>query len=343
MAEFAPMRFAAAAVTLALAAPLLAQEPPPSPCTSRERMNLYTNYYSSRSSSDPETQKYAYEVAKEYLEKYAADCSDQYTESVKKFIAAYEDATNRYTLTRFAFGANADFAKAFETGRKILAVAPDDPQALLALAHAGFTALSKKDDSYAAEALADAKKAIEQIEAGKAPANWNPYKSREDALSLLYFYAGNLAFAAHDPAGAVPLLIKAASSEGAAKKDPSTYGKLAAAYQASQLTTMQTDYNAKFGGKPETPEGKHALDELNQVLDRILDGYARAVNLSGDNPRYAQAKAAWLEALKTIYKFRVNDAMTGLDEYVANATTRPLPEPFVSKPYVPEPTQSKRR
>jgi len=247
-----------------------------------------------------------------------------------------------YDLSQNAFGAKPDHAKAFEIGRKILAANPDDLPALMALAYAGHAESTAKNEAYAAEALDAAKKAIAQIEAGKGAAAWSPFRNREDALSFLTLYAANLSLVTKDPARAIPLYIKVATIAGPPGHDPSTYIRLAAAYLQSQLDPMHSEYNEKFSGKPETPEGKWAIAQMHQVIDRVIDAYARAISLAGDNERYAQAKPAWMEALKNYYKFRFGDAMPGFDDYLANATTRPLPEPYVAKPYTPEPAAPKR-
>jgi len=329
-------------LTVTLFAQAPAAPPAPGPCESEERINLYTEYYNNKS-KDAAAQRRAYEVGKQFVEKYAAACPDKYTDAIQKFIKAYEEATERYNLAVVSYGPKADYEKAFEIGRHMLAGSPDDLSTLITLAHAGDAALAAKNDAYVAESLAAAKKAIEQIEAGKAPASWTPYKSRDEALSYLAYHAGNLAIANHDPAGAVLYLIKAATVEGPSKSEPLTYGRLAVAYQQAQLDAMQKDYNDRFSGKPETPEGKWALDQVNQVIDRIIDAYARAVNLSGDKAEYAPAKAAWNQTLTAYYKFRVNDALTGYDDFIKDAATRPLPAPFEAKPYVPEPAPPKRK
>jgi len=334
--------------TLALVSvPLFAQTPDPI-CEGDARINLYTEYYNNKSKKDaagnpdPAAQKYAYEASKQFLEKYAEKCPDKYTDAIRKYVQAYDAATDRYDLARASFSTKPDPAKAFEIGRRILSTTADDLGVLMTLAHAGNAALTAKNETYVAEALTDAKKAIEQIEAGKAPSSWSPYKGKDDALSYLYYYTGNLAFASKDTADAARWFYKATTVEGPMKSDPVLYGKLAVAYQLSQLDAMHKDFNEKFGGKQETPEGKFALDQLNQVVDRIMDGYARAVALSGDDARYTQAKAAWLESLRSYYKFRIGETLAGFDEYLAQATTRPLPAPFEPKVYVPEPVVSKK-
>src|ERR1044071_5282452 len=302
------MRFAVLA-TLVFALSAAAQAPPPPVnCLNEPRNLAYNDFYNAKKATDAAGQQRAYELAKAFVENWTL-CSDQYTEAAKRFVALYEDATERFARSQSAFGAKPDHAKAFEIGRKILTTNPDDLPALMALAYAGNSEATAKNEEFAAEALTDAKKAIALNEPGKGPVAGPPFKSREDALSFLTLYAANLSLVAKDPAGAIPLYIKVGTIAGPAGHDPSSYIRLAAAYLQSQLEPMQLEYNEKFGGKPESAEGKWQI--------------------------------AWMDALKNYYKFRFGDSMKGFDDYLANATARPLPEPYVPKPYEPESAATK--
>jgi len=67
---------------------------------------------------------------------------------------------------------------------------------------------------------------------------------------------------------------------------------------------LSADYKTRFAGKDETPEGKLALENVNQVVDRMVDAYARAVALAGSDAKYQAQKKDWLDALSTWYKYR---------------------------------------
>jgi hypothetical protein len=84
-----------------------------------------------------------------------------------------------------------------------------------------------------------------------------------------------------------------------------------------------------YSGKDETPESKLALANINQLVDRMIDGYARAVALAGSDAAFSQPKAVWQESLTTWYKYRNNNTTTGMDQLVAGILSKPLP---------PEPT-----
>ncbi len=65
-----------------------------------------------------------------------------------------------------------------------------------------------------------------------------------------------------DPAGALPYYLKSFVHETDVKKSAISYARLAAAYQAGLYDPMQKDF-ARYQGKPETDESKHALNNLN--------------------------------------------------------------------------------
>jgi hypothetical protein len=99
---------------------------------------------------------------------------------------------------------------------------------------------------------------------------------------------------------------------------------------------MQEAFTAKY--KEETDESKHALNNLNQVMDRVMDAYARAIRLAGSDPKFQKAKAEWMQQLTDFYKFRNNNTTTGLEAFIASTESKPLPEPFTPQPYVPTAT-----
>ncbi len=84
-----------------------------------------------------------------------------------------------------------------------------------------------------------------------------------------------------------------------------------------------------YSGKDETPESKLMLANINQLVDRMIDAYARAVALAGSDTTFATAKTGWNDSLTTWYKYRNADKTDGMDQVVAGILSKPLP---------PEPT-----
>ena len=329
------------ALAAAFALPAFAQDTSATPaaqsiCTEDARAKMYTDYYNLRKQNDAAAQKQAHDLGQQYLQKYSS-CDDTYTKAVDKFVKAYEGAVEQINLPNIVFGPTPDYQKGFEIGRKNLATDPNDLSTLIILGYGGYQAHGKKNTAYDADALNYSKRAVQLIESGKTPANWTPFSSKDEALSYLYYSIGDLSLN-NDPAGALQAFIKAATIEGPAKKSAATYAKLAAAYQNAQYNRMQQDFNTRFGGKPETDESKFALEQLNQVIDRIIDAYARAVSLAGNDASMKAFKDEWMAQLTSFYKFRHDDKTDGLDTYLASVTGTPLPAPFEPKPYVPPAT-----
>jgi hypothetical protein len=83
------------------------------------------------------------------------------------------------------------------------------------------------------------------------------------------------------------------------------------------------------------------LANINQLVDRMIDGYARAVALAGTDSKFAQPKTVWNESLTTWYKYRNNNEVAGMDQLVAGILSKPLPPepaPLTSLPATPAAT-----
>lgn len=263
----------------------------------------------------------AYQAARDYMQKYQKD-KDQYTDYLGKWILAYESDARKKNLPNLINEKN--FAEAFATGAKILAEDPNNLRVQIDLGYAGYLAASAKNEQFNATALDYARKAIQQIDAGKAPAEWAPFKGKDDTLAYLHYAVGFLTLKT-EPNQAIDSLLKAASLESDIKKTPSTYYFLAVAYEAGPYKTLSTDYQAKYANKPETPESKAALEKLNVVMDRIIDAYARAIAAAGTDPKTQQNRTEWTAKLSTYYKFRHEGSDAGMTEFIAAALQKPLP------------------
>lgn len=183
---------------------------------------------------------------------------------------------------------------------------------------------SSAGNTFTAEALTNARKAIQLVESGRAPTEWTPYKGKDDTLAHLYYAIASLNLRTA-PDAAIDALLKAAQFNSELKKSASTYFYLAYAYETGPYRTLSTAFQANYAGKPETPESKAALEKLNVVIDRLIDAYARAVAAAGSDPKTQQAKAGWLASLTSYYKFRHENSDAGLNEFINAALSKPLP------------------
>jgi hypothetical protein len=179
-----------------------------------------------------------------------------------------------------------------------------------------------------AEGLGYAQKALAALDGGKTLEDWKPLASKDVAVSYLNYSIGTLTLE-KDPAGALKNLIKSAQFQTPLKESPYTYAYIAGAYETGIYAKMSDEYKACCLGKDETPDSKLMLANINQIIDRMIDAYARAVSFAGSDPKFAQVKTGWNESLTQWYKYRNGDKTDGMDQLVAGIQAKPLP---------PEPT-----
>jgi hypothetical protein len=283
------------------------------------KIEVYTRFVNNRKANEGA----AYQAAKEYLQRYPKD-NDQYTQYLQKWIAVYERDERKRTLPQLVYNAK-NFAGAYTLGKQILTEEPEYLPALIHLGYAGLLATTlAKNETFNADAQTYANKAIQAIEAGKSPASWAPFKGKEDTLAQLYYTVGflNLKTA---PDRAVQPLIRAVQFDTDLKKSPAIYYYLAAAYESGPYKTMAAAYQTTYAGKDESAQSKLALEQLNVIIDRMIDAYARAVAAAGTDAANAQIKAQSSGKLEQFYKFRHEGSDAGMNELIAGVLAQPLP------------------
>ena len=288
-------------------------------CTPENKLAWYTEF---RATFKTEQNK-AYDLAQKYLACPAEAGEESIRNYLKNtFVAVIDKARRTPRVTELVYEKK-DYAKAFELGKQVLSDEPDNVKVLMDLAYAGYLAHSARVETLNADSLIYAKKAIQLIQSGGVPESWVPYTNKDDALSYLNNTIGMLTIGIN-PSEALPYLLKAAQLEGKLKKQAITYGYIGDAYQSGPYDKLSTEYKI-YAGKDETPESKLALENINQVIDRMIDAYARAVALSGSDPANQASKKAWLDTLTTWYKFRHNQSDVGLTDLIASVISTPLP------------------
>src|ERR1051325_8696859 len=277
----------------------------------------------------------AYQAAREYMAKYGKE-DDQYTRYLRQWIAAYEEdervrrlAAEKADREQQLLGSftQKDFARAYGLAKQVLADDPENVKVLIALGYEGLIASTEaRNETFNSEALKYAQKAAQLIETGKSPDSWSPFKNRDDVLASLYYAVGFYTLKTA-PETSVANFYKATQIDSDRRKAASTYYYLAAAYQNGPYKRLSDDYSKRFGNQPETMESKAALENVNKVLDKIIDAYARAVALAGSDPQQQAAKAQWLARLTEFYKFRHENSDAGLNEFIAGVLAKPVPQP----------------
>lgn len=276
----------------------------------------------------------AYQAARDYMQRYDKE-DDQYTRYLKAWIAAYEEdqrvlrlAAERADREQQLLGSFSEknYARAYGLANQVLADDPNNVRVLIALGYGAVAASTEaRNETFNAEAARHAAKAIQLIESGRTPETWAPFKGKEDVLGSLHYALGFYALKP-TPDAAVPHFIKAVQVDADRRNSLTTYSLLALAYQSGPYKRLSDDYSRRFANQPETPESKVAIENINKVVDRIIDAYARAVALAGTNPQNQAAKAQWMTQLTNFYKFRNNNSDAGLSEFIAGVLAKPLPQ-----------------
>jgi hypothetical protein len=277
----------------------------------------------------------AYQAARDYMARYSKE-DDQYTRYLKLWIAAYEEDERVRKLAAEREDREARllqavttkrFADAYAQARQVLADDPNNVKVLIPLGYSAFIASTEsRNENFNADATTYATKAIQLIESGRAPDTWSPFKNKDDVLASLHYALGFYQLKSM-PEAAIVQLIKAAQGDSDRKTAPSTYYYLALAYQNGPYKRLSEDFSKRYGNQGETPESKAALDNVNKVVDKIIDAYARAVALAGSEPQHQNAKTQWMARLTELYKFRHAGSDVGLSELIAGSLKQPLPQP----------------
>jgi hypothetical protein len=324
-----------AALATVFALPTFAQDPAASPaalCDEPAKVDLYTQYYNLKKTNQAADQAKAYEIAKQYIAKYGT-CTDQYTTSVKNWSSKYEAAVgsvNRRSDFFKAYDAK-DVAKLTTLGRQLLASDPNDAAVALLMASGVYQSWQKGNTAAAADTLEFLNTARTLVESGKEPTNlegkvnWLSFGNKEEALAYLNYSLGSLQ-SKTQPDEAVKNLIKVVQSSSKMKEDPNLYLAIASLYR-NEVAPMYQKYQTF---KEETPESQLLLANINQVVDRLIDVYARAVAYETD----ATKKAGYMKDLTELYKSRHNNTDAGLNEYIAGVKAQPLliTQPITSLP-----------
>ena len=308
-------------------------------CSQDNKNALYQEFLKFRK----DDQAKAYDAAKKYLAcPAAADVTPEQQKIIdylKKWATAYEVGSREAAFDK-ALWTDKNYPEAFKLGGEILSTDAENLKVLVALGTNGYLVASNAQ--LTPSALDYARKALALIEGGKNLENWQPLTGKEAALAYLNFTIGTLTVE-KDPGNALKNLIKSAQFETPLKKSPFPYAYIAAAYETGPYAKQSEEYKRLYGGKDETPESKLALANINQIVERMIDGYARAVALAGSDANYAKQKTGWMESLTQWYKYLHNNSDAGMTELIASITTKPLPPeptPLTSLPPTAAPTST---
>jgi hypothetical protein len=306
-------------------------------CAQEARDALYKTFTDNRTAD----QAKAYDAAKKYLACPVATPTESQTKIIEyltRWVGLYEKGTrlNRFNEELYT---KKNYPEAFKIGGEILKDEPDNTKIMMHLGANGYLVAPLNNPQLTAEAIDYARKALAALEGGKTVDDWAPL-TKDIAFAYLNYTIGSLTIE-KEPEQALKHLIKSVQYETPLKKSAFTYALIAGAYETGTYARQAEAYKI-FKDKEETPESKLALANIHQVVDRMIDGYARAVALAGSDAKLATQKTAWNDSLKQWFKFRnPNEPETGVDALIAGILSKPLPPeptPLTSLPATPAAT-----
>ena len=289
-------------------------------CSDEAKTALYDSFVKNRK----DDQAKAYEDAKKYLACPVGEVTEakqKIIDYLKTWTGKYDDATRKNRFTELLYNEK-KYPEAYSSGGDILKQEPENLKVLVHLGANGY--LVATNQALAAQALDYARRALQQLEAGKTLDDWQPIPNRDAAVAYLNYSVATFTISS-DPGTALKHLMKVVEFDTPLKKSPLTYALIAGAYETGEYARQSEEYKRIYSGKDETPESKLALANINQVVDRMVDAYARAVSLAGSDRNFASQKTGWVESLTTWYKYRNNSSDTGLTQMVETILSKPLP------------------
>lgn len=199
-------------------------------------------------------------------------------------------------LTAYVLGNRPD--EAFALANELLTKNPNDLAVLVRMTQLGADEARKRNRKYADVSLQYGLKAIALLEADK----------KTDNLGQLYQQTAILYLANENTQEAKSRLEKATTLS---PQDPANFALLG--------RVINSDYVAQFNAYESMPDGKAKQDaakQLDTMLDRVIDNYARAAALATGRPQYQTLLQQVVPDLTAYYKRRNDGSIKGLQQLI---------------------------
>lgn len=310
------------------AAPTPENPPMASERFDRDKETLYALFSHNKKGASPEQQQRAYSAAREFVRRYGGD-GDSYAKEARAFVAEFEKSISQYAL--FNAYSTKNYPKTFELGRPILKTEPENFFVLGILAQAGYENALAGNASLNDETIDYVRRAIQLVEAGKV-SKADPFISTDVAAGYLNLALGWF-MRDKAPVEAAAAFVKAVKPKSPYENDPLPYYRLGLALLKGEFAQLSAEYNDKYGAKEPSAEQQAMIARINQVGERAVDAYARAVALSDPrrlsataNPQFTpEFRDKVMGQLTALYKSFHNNSDAGLSELIAGVLSKPMP------------------
>jgi tetratricopeptide (TPR) repeat protein len=270
----------------------------------------------------PAQPQYTREEAEAYNALYQAFAAGKLEEAVQAgeaFLAKFPNsvlAPRAKPILVVVYAQTNRFEKAFEMGRDVLSADPNNFSILYLLALAAATASKGRDTRFDADGLTYATRALELASAGSPPPGFAPQaweQQKNKILGALHQAAGLFLYnkAEYDPA--IEHLKKSAELD---PSDPVTFYLIGEALKLGKYARLRESYDKLTPEEKVAEAGKQLLQQVDEVVDQMIEMYARTVAISEANASLQALNQEARKVLESFYRYRHNDTTEGLEELI---------------------------
>ncbi|MCS6816523.1 MAG: hypothetical protein NZ746_03980 [Blastocatellia bacterium] len=266
--------------------------------------------------------QYTREEAEAYNALYQAFAAGKLEEAVQAgeaFLAKFPNsvlAPRARPILVLAYAQTNRFEKAFNVGREVLSADPNNFSILYVLALAAATASKGRDTRFDADGLTYATRALELASAGNAPPGFAPQiweQQKNKVLGALHQAAGLFLYNKADYDPAIEHLKKSAELD---PSDPVTFYLIGEALKLGKYAKLRENYDKLTPEEKVAEAGKQLLQQVDEVVDQMIEMYARTVAISETNASFQALNQEARKLLESFYRYRHNDTTEGMEELI---------------------------
>jgi hypothetical protein len=321
------------------------------PCADVDGINnLYNEVLANYKGPEPEKMQKGVDSAKQFLEKYGScETAKAQVDWMKPKVPVWEDNISKLKKKnqmdalygRFNAGFKTpNWDEVYSSGKEILAVEPDNLDAILVLGSVGFDQTAKKNNKYNDDTLKYARMALEKMKAGVTSKTYGIYQykydTKDNAAGWMNLVIGYITYyGKDDKKGALPYMYQASLTGPETPTNPIVYETIGK-YFLGETIRLRDEVKAMIADQKDTdPEDVKVKKEadikakialLNGNAERAIDGYAHAYNVAKTDAATKAYRDGLYAKIKDLYSVRFQKD-TGIDEYITATNAKPVTDP----------------
>ncbi len=241
------------------------------------------------------------------------------TEQLQKVFTDQKELEMIQPLTIDAYLGAKRLDEAFSLGATLLSKQPENVGLLTMLTIAGTEEAKKQNGKYVVQSQQYGLKAVELIEANKKPATMDDatWTRRTAMLPQLYQELGVLALVSNNSVDAKARLEKSIALQ---PNDPISYFFLGSIYNDDYQRMAE-----KYRALPEGSEKAATLATATELMDKVIEHWARSIGMSEGKAEYQQLHDQVLQDMTAYYKYRHKQSTEGMQQMIDKYKTPAKP------------------